>query len=92
MKKKIHVITVKVSVHIPVDPSSHASLDTAAGVIAVICAHAETVGFGTVIDSRLNRVTAPEPEPEPELPEVAPAENLDVPPNLRRTAEPKAAE
>lgn len=134
MKKKIHVMTVKATGHIPVDPTSQDSLGEVAGHVTALRAHLEKLGFGVVVDSRLNRVTAPEPKPEPEaevdpdLQEIAdnlldipdnpnrakrepepkqegpkpdpgldqdtepPEDDLTVPKNLRRTAEPEAAE
>ena len=94
---KIDVITVKLTVHIPVDPGSVDSVQEAADDVEQLLAHGNGLGQAS-IETRLNRVPAPEPkaeasEPEPEANDPA-DDNLDIPESLRRTAEtePAAAE
>ncbi len=94
---KIHVLTVKLTCHIPVDPGDFHSVQDAARVATAPHAHAAEKGQ-TTIETRLNRVPTPEPKAEASEPELAandPADdNLDIPERLRRTAEtePAAAE
>ena len=90
---KIHVLTVKLTCHIPVDPGDFHSVQDAARVATALHAHAAEKGQ-TSIETRLNRVPAPEPkaeasEPEPEALQPA-ADNLDGPFFLDRT-DPKMA-
>ncbi len=96
---KIHVMRHKLELDIEVDPTSHKSLDDAVSVmmrVKVYVAGLEASLKRT--DSRLIRVDAPEPKaeapklaPEPEATKPA-DDGLGIPDNLRRTAEPAAAE
>ena len=93
---KIDVLTSKLIVHVPVDPGDPESVHTAA--IDIEHLHIVAKGIGqTTIETRLNRVAAPEPEPKasdpvvPEAPDAEPPDDLDIPDNLRRTTEPDAA-
>ena len=92
---KHHVLTVKLTCHIPVNPGSPDSVKHAALQAKGLQLCGSTVGE-TTVDWRLARVPAPEPaqpEPEPEpAADEAHDESLDIPDNLRRTAEPEAAE
>ena len=90
---KIHVLTVKLTCHIPVNPGSPDSVKRAADQADALRAAGSMVGE-TIVDWRLNRVAAPEPEPVvPEAPDAEPPDGLDSPDFLkRRTAEPEAAE
>ena len=85
---KIHVMRHKLQLDIEVDPTSYDSLDHAAGVVTSINAHVAGLDHATlkIMDSRLNRVSAPEPNTE------FVDDGLDIPDNLRRTTEPEAAE
>ena len=94
---KHHVIRHSILLDVKVDPSDAESLIHAAVVLDNVAVHVAGVDHATlkILDSRVIRVTAPEPEPEPKAPEVDPepvADDLgDMPEHLRRTA-PKAAE
>ncbi|KKL55643.1 hypothetical protein LCGC14_2253350 [marine sediment metagenome] len=91
---KINVLTVKLTVHIPVDPGSVDSVQEAADDIEQLLAHGNGLGQAS-IETRLNRVPAPKPAPEASEPALAandPADdNLDIPERLRRTAETEPA-
>ena len=60
---KIDVLTVKLTCHIPLDPGSVASVQFAASVAEGLRDAGEKLGQ-TSIETRLNRVSAPEPEPD----------------------------
>jgi hypothetical protein len=90
--KKVDVLTVKLTVHILLNPGDIDSVQEAARHADALLRY--SAGHGTAsMESRLNRVSVREiqpPEPEPE-----PADDgLDIPDNLQRTAEtePAAAE
>jgi hypothetical protein len=80
---KIDVITAKLICHIPVDRSDRESVDTAYAFADHLRDTAAECGQ-TTVETRLNRVPAPEPADD----------GLDIPDNLQRTAEtePAAAE
>ncbi len=83
---KIHVLTVKLTCHIPVDPGNVTSVQLAASLAVGLRETGEKLGQ-TTLDTRLNRVAVPEPEPAPvvpEAPDAVPPDNLDIPDNLRR--------
>lgn len=61
-KNKINVLTVKLTVDIPVDPGCLRSVQDAAGHAEGLVDAANEIGRATM-ETRLNRVTAPEPEP-----------------------------
>ena len=84
---KINVLTAKLTVHIPLDPGDIDSVLQAADWVERLRAHAASMGE-TTVETRVARVTAPEPEPK--APEPA-ADGLDIPESLRRTAKPAAA-
>ena len=91
--KKIDVLTVKLTVHIPLDRADATAVLDAYKRADGLLAFCSNVGKATM-DWRLNRVPAPEPkaeasEPEPEALEPA-ADNLDGPSFLDRT-DPKMA-
>ena len=97
---KHDVITAKLTTHIPVDRNDRESVDNAYEIADRMCDDASLVGQATM-ETRLNRVTVPEPTtPElesgpvvPETPDAEPLDNgLDIPENLCRTSEPAAAE
>ena len=91
---KINVLTVTLKVDIPVDPGDVDSVQEVAG-------HAERLGTvarelgETTIETRLNRVSAPEPKSEPEGDEpetgASAPDGLDIPDKLRRVPKSKAA-
>jgi len=86
---KIHVLTVKLTVHIPVDPGNVTSVQLAASLAEGLRDAGERLGQ-TTTDWRLNRVPAPEPKPVAAEPVD---DGLDTPDFLkRRTAETEAAE
>ena len=99
--KKIHVLTVKLTCHIPVNPGDVMSVQEAANYAEILHGAGEDYGQ-TTVETRLNRVPAPEPAPEASEPEPKseddgfdpqPDDGLDIPDNLRRTSpEPAAAE
>ena len=90
---KIHVLTVKLTVHIPVNPGSPDSVKRAADQADALRAAGSIVGE-TTVDWRLNRVPAPKPAPEASEPEPTESadDGLDIPENLKRTTETAAAE
>ena len=99
---KINVLTVKVTVHIPVDPGDVESVNTVAVGATHLHAAAAALGEATM-ESRLNRVPAPKPAPEASEPALDPGpteppddDGLDIPPALDRRGDtpsgPPAAE
>ncbi len=92
---KINVLSVTLKVDIPVDPGSLCSVQDAAGHAEGLYDAANEIGHATM-ETRFNRVSAPEPESEPkeDEPEYVAAVRaaLDIPDNLRRVSKPKAAE
>ncbi len=73
---KIDAITVKITVHIPVDRNRRASVEDAYDKAEGLIQDAQKIGFfSTDPDLRIDRVTAPEP----------PSDGLEVPKNLRRS-------
>ena len=100
--KKIDVITVKLTCHIPHELGDIVSLHDATDAIEGLRRYAADLGQ-TTIESRVARVPAPEPKPEASEPKSddprvstteSAADGLDIPERLRRTAEtePAAAE
>ena len=93
---KIDVITGVLKFHIPVDRNDRNSV-TAAYALADGLLGAAPESWQATLETRLNRVAAPEPEPKasdpvvPEAPDAEPPDDLDIPDNLRRTTEPAAA-
>ena len=59
--QKINVLTITLKVNIPVDPGSVRSIQDAAGQAERLREAANRIGRATV-ETRLNRVPAPEPE------------------------------
>ena len=96
-KTKINVLTVTLKVDIPVDPGSLRSVQDAATSAERLREVGNKIGRATM-ETRLNRVPAPEsePEPPPEAAEretvAAPPDDLDIPDNLRRVPKPAATE
>ncbi len=92
--QKINVLTAVLKVDIPVDPSSLTSVQNAATQAQRLREAANRIGR-TTVETRLNRVSAPEPKsaPEGDHPETGASapDNLDIPDNLRRVPKPKAA-
>ncbi len=94
---KIDVITATLTVHIPVGRGDSESVHKAYAIANDLLAATPEFAQAT-LDTRLNRVPAPEPKAEASEPELAandPADDgLDIPERLRRTAEtePAAAE
>lgn len=93
---KIDVITVKLTCHIPVNRDDRNAVDEAYAIADGLGDGAAALGQ-TSYEARLNRVTAPEPksvaepvEGDLDTPESKPKrdDDLDVPPNLRRTGGP----
>ncbi len=85
---KIHVLTVKLTVHIPVDPGDVMSVQEAANYAEILRGAGEDYGQ-TTMETRLNRVPAPEPKAEGPEPEPGPEpadDGLDIPDKLRRAA------
>ncbi len=64
---KIDVITVKLTCHIPVDPGGVDSVQAAARHSEELSYFASEFGE-TTVETRLNRVPAPEPKPDAFLP------------------------
>ena len=90
-KPKIDVITVKLTVHIPVDPGDIDSVQETARRADALLRYSEGHGIAS-IETRLNRVPAPKPAPEATEAEPKPADDgLDIPEPLRRTAETETA-
>ncbi len=81
--KKIDVITVKITCHIPVERDDRESVDEAYHNAERLWLAAESLGQ-TTWERRLNRVPAPKPLPQPT---TEADDGLDVPDNLRRTAD-----
>ena len=100
--KKINVLTVKLTVHIPHKPGSMLSLHDVTDAIEGLRRYAAELGQ-TTIETRLNRVSVREiqpPAPAPEASEPAldpetfaepPDDGLDIPEHLRRTPAPEPA-
>ena len=78
---KIHVLTVKLTCDIPVDPADPTSLQLAASCARGLLKAASR--WSPRMESLVHRVPAPEPQPEPEATEPA-NDGLDTPDNLRR--------
>ena len=90
---KHDVIIAKLTVNIPVDRDDRESVDNAYATADALLASVPKPIQATM-ETRLNRVTVPEPEPVvPETPDAEPLDDgLDIPESLRRTSEPAAAE
>lgn len=74
---KINVLTIKLTCHIPVDPGDPLSVAFAASCAKGLREAASKLGETSALDTRLNRVPAPEPTqnapgPVPEAPESDP--------------------
>ncbi len=78
---KIHALTATLKCHVQVDPGDMLSLHNATDAIEGLRRYAAELGQ-TTIETRLNRVPAPEPEPA--------TDELDTPDNLRRGPKPAA--
>ena len=78
---KIDVITVRLTVHIPLDRASSGAVLDAYKRAEGLLDFCSNVGESSM-EKRLNRVPAPKPADD----------GLDIPEPLRRTAEPAAAE
>lgn len=93
---KIHVIRHKLQIDVEVDPGDGGTLARAADVLKGVKKHVEGLDRGvtlTTLDSRLARVTAPEPKPEREAEMTDFVDDgLDIPPEPSREPEPAAAE
>lgn len=92
---KIDVITVKLTVHIPVDRDDRKAVAAAYKLADSLCEAGDAIGETAAYEARLNRVPAPRSAPEPKAETTEPPDDgLDIPERLRRTAEtePAAAE
>ncbi len=90
-KIKINVLSITLKVDIPVNPGSVRSIQDAAGQAERLREVGNKIGRATM-ETRFNRVSAPEPKSEPETAEPAPPDDLDIPDNLRRVPKPAATE
>ena len=84
---KIDVISGTLKFHIPIDRNDRNAV-TAAYAIADGMLAASPKSFQATLETHLNRVPAPKPAPEATEPEPEARDGgLDIPDNLRRTAE-----
>jgi hypothetical protein len=81
---KHDVITAKLTCHIPVDLADPDSVRVAAERTKALLKAAKGFGQASMPKPCFGRVPAPEPEPADD--------GLDIPDNLRRTAQTEAAE
>jgi len=81
-KLKINVLTVKLTVHIPVNWAGRSTIDDAVDQAAAILAACKGYGQASMPEPHISRIPTPEPAADP----------LDIPDGLRRTSEPAAAE
>ncbi len=71
---KINVLTVKLTVHILIDPANAESRERAGNSAEDLIGHANLIGDVGTVETRLNRIYAPEPDmPFPE--ELEPPES-----------------
>lgn len=87
---KINVITVKLTVHIPIGPSNRKALEEAYDTAEGLISDASDLGFfATEPELRHNRVTAPKPgpNPTPKAPEAMPDPDAAVRRGLSSAAE-----
>ena len=96
-KPKINVLTVKLTVHIPVNLAVWATVERAIKDAGVLLEGCTVYGQASMEEPRVTRISAPEPAQEarePEPTEPAADDDLDFPAGLDRRAEtePAAAE
>ena len=82
-KTKIDVLTVKLTVQIPLEPANSVTVLDAYKRADELLNFCSGEGHQVTIETRQNRVPAPEPAQEASEPEPA-GDGLDIPDNLRR--------
>ena len=89
---KINVLTVKLTVHIPVNLADSSTVREASECAIALLEFGKGYGQASMPEPHISRVSAPAPKPAPEA--SAPNDPLAIPEALRRTVatEPAAAE